>query len=386
VTTLWPAAVLIVIVAAILSASRLPSCQPVFRWLPVPLWCYVLPLAAAGWGWLPTGTPIYRSLTDQLLPIALILLLLGVDLPSVLRSGVKSLIAAGLGALAILLGAPLMVWILRNALPLEAWKGAGALAGTWTGGTMNLLALRTVLDIPETIFAPLIIVDAVVAYSWMALLVAASGFQQPINRWLLATEAGTTEAGHSGSLVSTGAAEGNSWKAIVLVTLFALGLALSARWIAPRLPLSPLVSSATGWMVLLSTTAALGLSFNSSVRQVGVRGGVLGYPCLYLVLAATGAQASLKALGAAPAWLIVGAGVAALHGAVLLLTGRWCRIPLGVLATASQANIGGVVSAPLVGAVYHQSLAPVGLLLAMAGNALGTYLGWMAATICRWLL
>ena len=82
----------------------------------------------------------------------------------------------------------------------------------------------------------------------------------------------------------------------------------------------------------------------------------------------------------------MGGGVALLHGAATLLTGRCFRITLGVLATASQANLGGVVSAPLVGAVYHQSLAPVGLLLAMAGNAVGTYLGWLAATLCRWLL
>jgi uncharacterized membrane protein len=47
--------------------------------------------------------------------------------------------------------------------------------------------------------------------------------------------------------------------------------------------------------------------------------------------------------------------------------------------------VGGVVSAPLVGAVYHQSLAPVGLLLALAGNAIGTYLGLASATLCRWL-
>ena len=133
---------LLAIVAVILWASRTTRLQPVFRWLPVPLWCYALPLAAVTVGWLPPQLPIYRSLTDQLLPIALILLLLGVDLPSVLHSGARSLTAAGLGALAILIGAPLMVWLLRNHLPAEAWKGAGSLAGTWTGGTMNLLALR----------------------------------------------------------------------------------------------------------------------------------------------------------------------------------------------------------------------------------------------------
>lgn len=381
-TTLWPLVLLIAIVAPILFASRLPLCQPVFRWLPVPLWCYALPLLAVACGWLPHNPPIYRSLTDQLLPAALILLLLGVNLPSVIRSSAPSLIAAGAGALAIILGAPLMVWLLRNDLPVEAWKGAGSLAGTWTGGTMNLLALRPILDTPEEIFAPLIIVDAVVAYSWMALLVAASGFQEPINRWLNAS----AMAAAAPQSIEPPQSSKTSRYSLAGCALIAVSLTLIVRWIAPQLPTSPLVSSTTGWTVLLATTAALGLSLNQPVRRLGARGGVLGYPCLYLVLAATGAQASVAALWSAPAWLVVGAGVALLHGTTLLVIGRWCRIPLGMLATASQANFGGVVSAPLVGAVYHQSLAPVGLLLAMAGNALGTYLGWLAATLCRWLL
>jgi len=165
--------------------------------------------------------------------------------------------------------------------------------------------------------------------------------------------------------------------------LITLALAVGARLAAPRLPTSTLVSSSTGWSILLVTTAALGLSLLPTVRRLGSSGSDLGYLCLYLVLAATGAQASLTALWSAPVWLVVGIGTAAVHGAALLAAGRLLRIPLGLLATASQANIGGVVSAPLVGAVYHRSLAPVGLLLAMLGNALGTYFGLWSAALCR---
>jgi uncharacterized membrane protein len=84
-----------------------------------------------------------------------------------------------------------------------------------------------------------------------------------------------------------------------------------------------------------------------------------------------------------PAWLLVGLIVVAAHAAALITAGRLCRIPVAILATASQANLGGVVSAPLVAAVYHRSLAPAGLVLALAGNALGTYVGWLAAALCR---
>jgi len=165
----------------------------------------------------------------------------------------------------------------------------------------------------------------------------------------------------------------------------ALVVTCSARWIAGRLPTTPWINSAAGWTVWLVTTAALSLSLLPSVRRLGAQGTLLGYPCLYLVLAATGAQASLQALQATPAWVAVGLVVVAMHAGLLLMIGRWCRLPLGILATASQANIGGVVSAPIVGAVYHPSLAPLGVVLAIAGNALGTYLGVVGAQVCRFL-
>ena len=368
------------LVAAILAVQRLPACGRVFRWLPIPLWCYALPAIAVELGWLPANDPSYPWLTTQLLPVALGLLLLGADLPSVLRSGTRVLAAAGIGTAGIILGAALGAWLLRAHLPPEAWKGAGALAGTWTGGTMNLLALRSVLNMPDPLFAPLIVVDAVVAYTWMALLVAASAFQRPINRWLGAADI---------AIVSPAAqptdADAGRRRAVWLSAALALGLSLGTRALAGRLPVSPLVSSATAWTILLVTTAALSLSLIAPVRRIGSGGDALGYPCLYVVLAATGAQAKLGALWSTPAWLLLGLVIVLVHGVCLLLVGRRLRIPLGLLATASQADIGGVVSAPLVGAVYHQSLAPVGLLLAIAGNALGTYFGLLAASCARWL-
>ncbi|MBI4342141.1 MAG: DUF819 family protein [Candidatus Omnitrophica bacterium] len=372
-----PAAVLLFVVAALLFANRHPALAPLFRWLPVPLWCYAIPMTAVTAGWLPPEQPVYRLITTHSLPVALALLLLGVDLPSVTRTGWRVVTAALLGAAGIILGAPLAVWLLRAHLPPEAWKGAGTLAGTWTGGTMNLLAIRAILEPPEAVFAPLIAVDALIAYGWMAMLVAASAHQAAADRWLRADSRLQTVAAPSPE------ASGTRWTVVLVSGVIALLIACGAQCIAPSLPTSRWVSSASGWSVLLVTTAALILSLIPPVRRSGAHGSVLGYPVLYLVLAATGAQARLDALWSTPVWVVLGLVIVATHGIVLLMAGRWLRLPLGLLATASQANIGGLVSAPMVGAVYHQSLAPVGLLLALAGNAVGTYLGLLAATLCR---
>ena len=380
----WALGGLITIVTVILALSRHPSWQRVLHWLPVPLWCYALPMIAVACGWLPheqASHSLYRPLTDQLLPVALGLLLLGVDLPAIIRVGGRALLAAAIGAFGIVVGTPMGVWLLRSNLPLEAWKGAGALAGTWTGGTMNLLSLRTVLGTPDSIFAPLIAVDAIMAYSWMALLVVASGFQNQINRWLSAAD--SLHTSHSTASAHESAPGG--WPSAIVAAFLALGLASGARMVAMHLPTSQFINSSSGWAVLFVTSVALGLSLIPTLRRIGASGSRLGYPCLYLVLAATGAQASVSGLWSAPAWLLVGVVAVIVHGGVLLLAGRLFRMSFGMLATASQANIGGLVSAPMVGAVYSQDLAPIGLLLAIAENAVGTYLGLLAALLARLL-
>ena len=374
--------VLMSLVIGVLIANRHPSTRVVFRWLPVPLWCYVLPMLARSFGWLPEQSMVYRTLTEHFLPFALALLLLEVDVPSLQRVGARALVAASVGAAGIVFGAPVMFLALQKILGPESWKGVATLVGTWTGGSLNLLALRSLLDTPDGIMAPLIVVDTMVAYSGMALWVAVSGFQKPIDKWLRAKPLVIPEV----TSASSDSAQ-RGWRAWLLCVCCALGLTLISTNLAMRLPTHALISSASGWTILLVTTGSLLLSFLPRVRQCGTQASFLGYPCLYVVLAATGAQASLQAFASSPQWLLLGLGIVVIHGGLLILAGRLLRLPVGLLATASQANIGGVVSSPLVGAVYHRSLAPVGLVLALAGNALGTYFGLFSAWLCqRWLM
>ena len=53
------------------------------------------------------------------------------------------------------------------------------------------------------------------------------------------------------------------------------------------------------------------------------------------------------------------------------------------MAVGSQANIGGAASAPVIASAFHPSLAPVGVLLAVLGYALGTYGAYITGLILR---
>lgn len=84
----------------------------------------------------------------------------------------------------------------------------------------------------------------------------------------------------------------------------------------------------------------------------------------------------------APWYFAAGVVWIMIHVLILLLAARLVRAPLFFLATGSMANVGGAASAPVVAGVYHPAMAPVGLLMAVAGYALGIY----AAIGCAWML
>ncbi len=54
------------------------------------------------------------------------------------------------------------------------------------------------------------------------------------------------------------------------------------------------------------------------------------------------------------------------------------------MALGSQANVGGAASAPVVAAACHPALAPVGILLAVLGYALGTYSAYISGLMMQW--
>ena len=97
-----------------------------------------------------------------------------------------------------------------------------------------------------------------------------------------------------------------------------------------------------------------------------------------------GAQGDLRQVVAQPQFILLGVIVILVHALVLLAALRLMRAPLFFFGAASQACVGGYSSSPLVAAIYHPAMAPVGLLLAVLGNVLGTYIGLTVAQLLLW--
>jgi uncharacterized membrane protein len=163
-----------------------------------------------------------------------------------------------------------------------------------------------------------------------------------------------------------------------------IGVAFGGAWISNKLA-EVLGNGSFAWTIILASTVGVLLSF-TSLRRLE-RHGVsrLGYLFLFLVLTSIGARASLSGIASAPILILGGVALILIHALFLLIVSRLARIPLCLAATASQANIGGPASAPMVAAAYMPALAPVGLLLGILGNVMGTYLGLVTSWLCKWV-
>jgi uncharacterized membrane protein len=378
-------AFLAAVVALIFWVSGLERTKKLFEVLPPVMFVYFLPMFATTAGITPPSSPTYDWMTRYLLLFALLLLMISIDMKSVARLGPIALVMVVAGTVGIVIGGPISLLIFQPFLPADAWTGFAALSGSWIGGTANMVAIAESVGTPESAFGPIIVVDTVVGYSWMGVLLFFAAYQARFDARTGANTAVIEETNRRLQEMDRDRHPTTLRDAVVMI-----GAGMAASVAAHRLAQTdlfptlgdPAIISKTTWAVLIVVTGGLALSFTRlrDFEKVGASG--LGYTALYLLLAGIGAQANLRAVVQAPMYLVAGAVWIAIHVAVLLVAARLVRAPLFFVATGSMANIGGAATAPVVAGVYHPAMAPVGLLMAVAGYVLGIYGG----LVCAWLL
>jgi len=380
-------AVLLGIVWSLLALEKKPALEKIFHYLPSAFWCYFIPMLLSTFGWLPSESPIYDFLTTYILCACLVLLLLNINLPAILRIGPTALGAMAVGAAGIAVGAVASYAFFARWLPAQTWKGVGALSASWIGGSANMLAVKEGLHTPDSVFAPMVIVDTVITYSWMGLLVALSPWQDAWDRWVKADKSTLEDVNNR--LAQASFSEPSGRRAPVWHGIWLVGAGGIVGWLcillAERFTPPGSILSAAGWAFVWVTVVGVLLSLTPAARLERYGASRWGYFCLYLLLAAIGSKAQLQYILKAPLLIVMAYVWVFIHAALLFTYGYFFRIPMFFLMTSSQANIGGTASTPIVAGVYQPRLASLGLLLAIAGNVIGTYAGLFIADACRWV-
>jgi uncharacterized membrane protein len=371
------------VIAAVFWLSGLPRLKALFEVTPPIIYAYFVPTLSTTFGIIPAASPTYDWMSRYLLPFALLMLMITIDLRAIVRLGGMAIFMLCAGTLGIVIGGPIVYMIFGGMLPPESWKGLAALSGSWIGGTANMVAIAESVGTPDEILGPIIVVDTVVGYGWMGVLLFFSGWQARFDRRIGAR---TDAIEETNARLAELTARRVPIETRTMLIIVGLGFACTVASVAAgaRMPSigTPTIISSTTWAVLIVVTGGLLLSFTPVTRLEEAGASRIGYAALYMLLTAIGAQANLRAVLAAPLFLAAGLVWMAIHVVILLVAARVVRAPLFFFATGSMANVGGAASAPIVAGVYHPAMAPVGLLMAVGGYVLGIYGG----LLCAWML
>lgn len=384
---------LIGLVGFIFYISELRPLQRVFHYFPPLVFCYFLPMIATTLRIIPNDSPLYPWVNKVFLAPLLILLLLSADVRAILKLGPRALGVMLAGSLGIVLGALVGFFLFQGKVDVHAWQNIGSLAASWTGGSANMMAVRSAYQIPNEAFAPMVVIDTVLAYSWMGIVIAMAPLQEayarrvPVNQALMAQleERARTFNEMKQRPVTTR-------DLLVMLSIAFVGGYLCSiaggrigdaiKPLAKSYSILGTFSGAT-LTVIFATIAGLALSFTPVAKFEEAGASKIGYALLFLLLPTFGAQANLREFERIPWYAAIGATMLVFHILFIFVAMVLTKSPLVLGAAASQANVGGPASAAVVTTAYQPALAPVGILLGIFGGVIGTFIGMATAELCR---
>ena len=395
-----------------------------YKWVPALLLCYFIPAGLNSLGIISSEeSSLYFIASRYLLPASLVLLCLSIDIPAIKRLGSKAIIMFFTATVGIVIGGPVALWLISLIAPEvldgEIWRGLSTVAGSWIGGGANQTAMKEIYGASDTLFSAMIVVDVFVANVFMSILLFGTGMNKRINKFFKADDSAIEALKEKMENFQASVSKVATFNDLIYmlgITFACVGLAhLLSDTIAPLVSSSLdgmrteyttemacdgilfedistwkdtaadlMVSFGSGffWLVVFATIFGVILSFTKYRKFEGVGASKMGSVFLYILVATIGMKMDIMELAAN--WgvfkflLSIGLIWILIHAIFLFVVAKIIKAPFFFVAVGSQANVGGAASAPIVASAFSPSLAPVGVLLAVLGYAVGTF----GAIIC----
>ena len=382
--------------------STHPFWKRFYRYVPALLLCYFIPSIFNSLGIISgDGSNLYFVASRYLLPTSLALLTISVDLPAIKRLGSKAVIMFFTGTIGVIIGGPISIFLVSMISPETiggqgpeaVWRGFSTVAGSWIGGGANQAAMKEIFDVGDSIFSSMIAIDVIIANIWMAFLLYGAGMDNRLNLWLDADASAIDDLKQKMETYKEQIMRIPELSDTIKVLGIGFGITgiahLGADLIAPAIqnkaPELARFSLTSGffWLIVLSTTIAVFLSFTRAREIEGVGASRIGSLFIYILVATIGMKMNVLAIFDNPALFLIGFIWMSIHAILLILVAKIIKAPFFFLAVGSQANVGGAASAPVVASAFHPSLAPVGVLLAVMGYAIGTYGAWLCGILMQ---
>ena len=391
--------ILVTCLGLIFYTAQLKGLKTFYKIIPALLLCYLIPSLLSTFGIIsPKVSGLWPVAKNYFLPASLILMTLSTDLKGVLKLGPKALIMFFTATIGIIIGGPIAILLTALFSPETvggldfdaAWRGMATLAGSWIGGGANQTAMLELYQYNPEKYGGMITVDIVVANIWMAFILLGAGKSAKIDKWLKADSSTIDNLKKTMENYSSGVERNTTFNDLIKIATIALGgvglahlsgsVLSKCNHYIPYLT-GTVFTSHFFWVVVISTTIGLIFSFTKLRSLEGAGASKIGSVFIYLLVAIIGMKMDITKAFEEPLLIVVGLIWMAFHVGLLFAVAKIIRAPFFFLAVGSKANVGGAASAPIVASAFHPSLAPVGVLLAVLGYALGTYGAILCATL-----
>ncbi len=387
--------------------------------VPALLMCYLLPAIFSSLNiispeWTEIGvngeevlkkSSVYFVSSRYLLPAALVLMTISIDLKALFNLGPKALIVFLAGTIGIIFGGPIAILIVSIFSPETVggngfdavWRGLSTLAGSWIGGGANQAAMLEIFKYNQEKYGAMVLVDIVVANIGMAFLLFGIGKKEAINKWLKADNSSIQELQDRVSEYQESVKRTPSLNDYIIITAIAFGSVGLAHWgsqicasffsstfevVNDPKSFASTFGGTFFWMVTIATFIGIALSFSPLKKYEGAGASKIGSVFIYILVASIGMKMDLGSVLENPGLIAVGIIWMLIHFIIIFGVAKLIRAPYFFIAVGSQANVGGAASAPVVASAFHSSLASVGVLLAIFGYVAGTY----GAILCTYLM
>ena len=412
--------ILMLILALIFKTSHngKPAWEKFYKFVPALLLCYFLPsllttlpstvsgLANVDFKLIdPEESRLYFVASRYLLPASLVFLCLSIDFQGIKKLGSKAVIMFLTGTAGIIIGGPVALLIVAYVAPGllgaesagEIWRGLSTVAGSWIGGGANQTAMKEVFEVPDKMFSAMVTVDVIVANVWMAVLLIGAGRNEKVDKWLKADSSAIEDV--KKRMEDFQLSVNKTPKLTDSMILMAVGFGAVAIGHLVADVMTPIMkepktfhflfhtkltalSSHFFWLVVVATTLGLAFSFTKLRNLEGVGASRMGSLFIYVLVATIGMKMDVTEIFRNPGLFVVGFIWMAIHAGLMIGVAKLIKSPFFFVAVGSQANVGGAASAPIVASAFNPALAPVGVLLAVLGYAVGTY----GALVCAQLM
>ena len=356
-------------VATAFSLLESKTSLKVFKFIPAVVMIYASSMFLASMGMFESNeeiNAIYKLTKTNLLPAMLFLMLLQVDFRHFFKLGKTLLISYILAVLSIAFGF-IVVSLLFN-FNSDMSAAFGALAGSWMGGTANMIAVGSALGVSEDAFAYALVVDSVNYTLWVMMLLFLVPFATAFNKFTKSDE-NLAYLSEIGCACTVGAKR--YWLLIALALVVSLGAQLITEYIQILNKTTTIVLVASLFGVLGSFTKLKEINGSTEVATT----------MLYIIIALIGSKAIFDSFTGLGVYVFAGFMILLIHAVIMLIGAKVFKLDLFSIAVSSLSNIGGVASSPILAAAYNKSLVSVGVLMAIMGYLIGTFGGLAVGNI-----